>query len=57
MDEYKENYPDELRQFFLDMKYKQEIVDLVEKQKLLRKKVKRTERRHETRKNITAIFN
>lgn len=57
MDVYKENYPDELKQFFMDMKYKQEIVDLLEKQKQLRKKVAFTERRKETRKLITAIFN
>lgn len=57
MDIYKENYPDELKQFFMDMKYKHEIVDLLEKQKILRKKVTFTERRKETRKLITAIFN
>jgi hypothetical protein len=39
MDYYKENFPDELRNFFLDEKYRLEILELVKNKKKLKERL------------------
>jgi hypothetical protein len=58
MDYFKENYPDELRNFYLDEKYKSEILEFVKEKAKLRAKAKiLNDKRQKTRQQITDVFN
>ena len=57
MDLFKENYPEELKQFYQDERYKQEVASLVKRRDMLKKKVKQQdEARQATREEIKLVF-